>query len=439
MDMNYTVDTLFRNLSKLVTTPLGLIYLVLLIKEWRFSQKHCRIFLTLYAIIMFPINCFLWVLGNGSSSMEILIMFFNIISGFGVTILLQNYPLPCFLFVFLIALNFLHISETLKVILAALWGIPPTLTSLAVGFVACILLHRYFSKQLYHIMKTLKVSWLRLSVFPILLFLSFLAVGLPTGNLRYNQMMFIPALLLCVMTYSFYLLFYYLFSTTLHQQEEEEIQNILLLQIHSMERQIANFNETNTYLRTLRHDLRHYVATITACVEHNDLNGARTLLSSLNSKLNHILEKTIFHNFTGEPMVDSILSYHLQRAKQSSIRFDIQLLLPQSLHISTVDLTIILSNALENALNACEQMTKDQERFVSISSVVNGNQLFLEITNSYEQTVTFDPRTHLPTNSLQDHGLGSQSIQAIVQANHGICNYITDKNIFRLQILFNLD
>lgn len=438
MDITYALDTLLQNFTKLLTTPIGLVYLILLTKEWRYSKRLCKLCLFGYAILLIPLNCILWMLFGNIHWIEIFIMFFNITTGMAIAAWLQAYPFPCFLFIFITVLDFLHISHTLKTTFSALWGIPPLITSLSVAVVIGFLMNRYLSRQLYHIMNTLKVSWLRLTIFPFLLFVSFLVLRVPDGGILETQNRYIPALLLSMITYSFYLLFYYLFSTTLHQQEEEEVQNVLLLQIHSMERQIANFEETGTYLKTLRHDLRHYTTALAASLENNDLDSARKILASVDSNLNKILEKTTFHNYTGDPLLDSILSYNGQRAQQASITYQVKLMLPDNLDISATDLTILMSNALENALNACEQVPPELDPFVSITSIKNGNQLFLEVANSYIQPVVFDSHTHLPAAHSPQHGLGSQSIRTIVKKVNGVCNYVTENGVFRLQILFNL-
>lgn len=430
-DYHY-LQLLTANLDKLATTPIGLAYLALLTKKWRHSGRFGKSALCAYALVLLPVNILLWLIGGGAYSMDVFIMLFNIITGMALAAWLQAYTPSQFFFIFMTVLVSLHIMRVGKTICHVRWGIQPIITCFGLGLAIGLILYFFFSSKIMRIMDTLKISWWKLSLVPSLLCLSFMAVTIPDGGLYRNRAAEIPAILLSVVAYSFYLLVYYIFTTTLRQQEEESSQNMLVMQIRHLERQMANFEQMNTQMKTLRHDLRHYVAAMNGCLETGNTGEARRILAAIDENIGSILEQTDYHQYTGEPLLDSVLSYHRRRALNSHIDFQICFTLPTCLEISITDLTILLSNALENAMNACEKCPQKNRRVI-LSGVRSGSQYFLELSNTY--TVK-KPENGGAGETPAGHGYGSKSIKALAARNHAICRFSADPDAFRLQLLF---
>ena len=72
------------------------------------------------------------------------------------------------------------------------------------------------------------------------------------------------------------------------------------------------------------------------------------------------------------------------------IQFDSEFLFPSDYGIDVFDLSIILNNALNNALEACEVLSgsdPEAERFISVTSYCKNNMFLIEVKNSFDGTV----------------------------------------------------
>lgn len=75
------------------------------------------------------------------------------------------------------------------------------------------------------------------------------------------------------------------------------------------------------------------------------------------------------------------------------------------------DIGIILNNALDNAIEACEKVK--EERKISLKSYEKGNLFFIEVSNNFDN-ITLDPETGFPVTDKKDksiHGFGLYNIQ----------------------------
>lgn len=105
--------------------------------------------------------------------------------------------------------------------------------------------------------------------------------------------------------------------------------------------------------------------------------------------------------------------------------------LPPELPISDTELCAILSNGLENALQAVLELEKP-ERWVELYAGIRQNNLLIEIKNPCKGEVRI--QNGLPVSRRVGHGFGCQSIRAIAEQNRGICMFEVEKGVFALRV-----
>ena len=92
----------------------------------------------------------------------------------------------------------------------------------------------------------------------------------------------------------------------------------------------------------------------------------------------------------------------------------------------------ILSNALDNAINAQAALPEEQ-RTVTLMLKDSGGKLLLSVKNPYKNRPVFIDG--LPVASKQGHGYGTQSIRYMTERLGGKCRFVLQDNIFVLQIV----
>ena len=102
--------------------------------------------------------------------------------------------------------------------------------------------------------------------------------------------------------------------------------------------------------------------------------------------------------------VDAILNSKLSLAKAANISLDVTVYPLPELGISDIDLTGLLGNLMDNAIEACEKIPQDK-RFIRLYLDCVGEQLYLSIQNSAKEDLSFNDRNYISSKRGR-HGLG---------------------------------
>ncbi len=86
-------------------------------------------------------------------------------------------------------------------------------------------------------------------------------------------------------------------------------------------------------------------------------------------------------------VIDSILSYKLQEADRLGIETKMDVKVPKDLNVSAYVLTGILTNLLDNAMEACEKV---QDKKIKITIKYAKKMLIIRISNTYDGKEKFN-------------------------------------------------
>lgn len=126
-----------------------------------------------------------------------------------------------------------------------------------------------------------------------------------------------------------------------------------------------------------------------------------------------------------------IIASYENRIQEGNIDFHYQLSVPKKLTISDIDLTSILSNALENALKAV-LLLKDY-RYIQLTMEERCGKLLISVENNYLNEPIFVDG--IPISKEKNHGFGSQSIVYTVDKLNGNCQFSVSNHHFILRIV----
>ncbi len=183
-------------------------------------------------------------------------------------------------------------------------------------------------------------------------------------------------------------------------------------------------------VRAIRHDVRHFVGVI------RQLTEARRY-EELTGFLNDYVEKadpTPLPVFCENIVANSILGYYSLCLKKRDIPFRCTCQIPAHLSISDSDLCIVLGNALENAMEACEKLEVHQTRYVAAEARSITDQFLIKITNTYDGIVNQRDDSLLSIKGGASHGLGLQNIKKVVNASGGIVKTEHSAETFTLMV-----
>ena len=208
----------------------------------------------------------------------------------------------------------------------------------------------------------------------------------------------------------------------------EQMQNSLNLQIAGAAREIDSLRVMQQKTRIYRHDLRHHMQYLSSCIENGLLDQAQTYIGDICSEIE--VDRVI--DFCENEAANLIFSAFAGRAEKEDIPIEIKATLPREISVSEKDLCVLLSNALENALNACrKRKEKGMPAMIEVIAYERGGKLFLQITNSCDENIVF--AEGLPVASMPGHGIGIRCICAIVGQYGGMYNFLVKDRKFILQ------
>ena len=223
-----------------------------------------------------------------------------------------------------------------------------------------------------------------------------------------------------------YLVFLLYFSTQKQKQFQlHQAQQVLESQLNQSVREIDALRESHSLARQYRHDLRHHLQYLSGCLQSGQNQQA---LDYINSICRQIEQQTI-ETYCENEAANLILSAFVSRAQKIGVEMKIHGFLSATNKLCDSDLCVLLSNALENALHACQDL---KDASIDVQFYEKGGQFFLQVTNPYEGEIQF--RNGIPVSDRPDHGIGVQSICTIVQRYDGIYAFAAQNDRFILRI-----
>lgn len=161
--------------------------------------------------------------------------------------------------------------------------------------------------------------------------------------------------------------------------------------------------------RKMTHEFRGYLFTLSAMLDRGEISAASEYLKQLQVQQTERILLVNSHN----PSVDAVLNQKGYAAKNSDIdiRFEVNNL--SKIKASPVDLTIIIGNLLDNAIEACEKLPSDR-RWITVKVIHNTNtspcSVFLSVENSSLPVSIVDDHIATTKQEPELHGFGLRNV-----------------------------
>lgn len=160
---------------------------------------------------------------------------------------------------------------------------------------------------------------------------------------------------------------------------------------HSLSRYVEEAKTHYEKTKSFRHDVRNHIAVVRDLLQNGKTEQALHYIGDMED----IAEGLSFPCSTNNPVVDILVGNKLGIAKNMGIDVDCSLLLPYPCGLRDIDICIILSNALDNAIHACKNISSGAERYIRVSGRIQGDFLMVEVGNSFQGKGMFKKGTGL--------------------------------------------
>ncbi len=204
-----------------------------------------------------------------------------------------------------------------------------------------------------------------------------------------------------------------------------EMQNELLRENYQM---VSKLYESNA---RLYHDLNNHLDILYQMIVSERLDEARTYISQISEPMKELMLKS----FTGNDIIDVILSSKKQKAEQLGIKVSMDVEFPSNTDIRTTDICTILGNLMDNAIDG----SKDMENAEICLKICRVHQfIVIRISNTISRQPLIDEKTGRLITAKEDkerHGWGMQSVKAALEKYNGTMKYQFSETEFKITVM----
>ncbi len=203
------------------------------------------------------------------------------------------------------------------------------------------------------------------------------------------------------------------------------------LQEDEYRRQIFYLNHLegiNHQMKSIRHDFNHHISCLHGMLEQGKHESAKVYANEL------VYDAEQFNvAFSSEyPGISGLLSSKYQTMRSQNIEFVWSVDLPTNMSIKLIDLSIVLGNSIDNAIEAVSKLN-DNERLIELGIYSEIEYLVIKIKNKYLAD-SISSRLLTTKEDEENHGYGLNNIKFIVNKYDGIIKINTDENVFSVNI-----
>ena len=138
---------------------------------------------------------------------------------------------------------------------------------------------------------------------------------------------------------------------------------------------------------------------------------------------------------TGNTLINAVLNIKYLEAKEKGIIIPFIADNLKDIKISDSDLVTIITNILDNAIEAVQKC--DEKRIV-FKIIKDSDTLIIDSTNTYKGHLPADYDFGTTKSDKKNHGFGLANIKNTVEANNGNCFIDTEGGIFHISITLPL-
>jgi signal transduction histidine kinase len=223
---------------------------------------------------------------------------------------------------------------------------------------------------------------------------------------------------------------FYLYDNLMLSYQERLEKKLLQQQNNAYIKQFELINQSQENLKILRHDFKNHLLALRAYIELGNNDMALNYLQNTYKLVDYSTE----YAKSGNTVVDSILNYKLQTAKNLGIDFMLNLNIPMILNIKPFDMSVILGNLLDNAIEATSMLNENKK--IEITVEYDRNVIYISTVNYFKGSLAYSKNKLVTTKEdKENHGFGLYSIKKALENYNGTMHISNTENKICIDIM----
>ena len=217
------------------------------------------------------------------------------------------------------------------------------------------------------------------------------------------------------------------------QKDYVESKARLVFADEQIKNQLTHYEELYRYqseIRTFRHDIKNKLLSVSGLLADNQI---QTAIDAIKGEVDFLDEANIGIINSGNPAIDAVLQSKLLVAERKGINLSFSVKISDKINIDLLELGVLIGNALDNALEATEELENDADKTIFLSLITMGGRIVISVENPVKAEVD-TKRIVTAKADKNNHGYGIKSIRTIAQKYDGDAFVSCDGNIFTISI-----
>ena len=188
-----------------------------------------------------------------------------------------------------------------------------------------------------------------------------------------------------------------------------ELQSFMQMQKEQYDYQLRQ----SVAVRRFKHDIINHVGALRELVNQKKTEDAKEYIDTIWN----IQEGFDLKIHTGDSFLDVIMNYYLYLAAKQSIKFAVSGKLVGKMHLEMFDITTLMGNILQNAMEAT---IKADDPKIQVEFIEHKKEFFIVVSNSVVEKQNIKKDFFMTSKrDKMNHGFGMKNIVAVVEKYYG--------------------
>lgn len=240
-------------------------------------------------------------------------------------------------------------------------------------------------------------------------------------------------LLLCMVSLGFFVVnmtTYALVKKLNYKLMKEKEHALVQCQIELLNKMVLENKEIEREWRKSRHDFNNHLSCIDMLLQMENLTKARNYIQNLNNTL----QEHSYSIYTGNEIADAVINQKLVGAQKEQIHFTVLGEITSKFYMEDMDLCALLSNGIDNAIEANCQIEDEAQRYIEILLHHTDRHMQIEIKNAVKENIAEGRKLETTKKDTKRHGIGMMSMETTARKYNGQIKWTCNECQFHLHI-----
>lgn len=208
----------------------------------------------------------------------------------------------------------------------------------------------------------------------------------------------------------------YMIHNLKKQEEKARETEVFLLQAKHQTEMYRSISENFEQERRKTHEYKNQITCIDSLLSSGKYGELEEYLGELNGKIKKELDAID----TNHTIINAILNTKYQEAVEKGITMVFRMGDLSEITVRDEDIVVILSNLINNAIEACEKCR--EQRVIWVKFVKEDDCIILSVKNTYDGVLRYGKNGEIRTlkkERPQEHGIGIKNIIAVIEKYEG--------------------